>query len=103
MKKQRKYPVLQELKGKIREEGKTYKTLSLETGMSVDCINNKVNGYSAIDTDDVALFVGSLHIEPNDILRYFFPHLLRNAMNVKKEAGSSGKSIRNLDNHNYIP
>ena len=78
MAKIRKYPILNELKGKMREEGKTYRSLSNETGLSVDTINNKLNGYSAIDSDDVELFVNALNIFPSDILKYFFPHMMRN-------------------------
>lgn len=42
MKKIQKYPVLQELKGLIRSQGKSYRSLSKETGISVDSLNNKL-------------------------------------------------------------
>ena len=79
MAKERKHPVLNSLKGRVREEGETYRSLSKKTGMSVDSLNNKLNGYSAIDSDDVELISAALNIGPDDILTYFFPHLLRNA------------------------
>lgn len=77
----KKYSELRALKGKMREENKTYRLLSQETGMSVDAINNKLNGYSPIDSDDVELFVKALNIEPSNIILYFFPQMLRNATN----------------------
>ncbi len=78
MQKTKRYPELNALKGKMREEKKTYRSLSAETGLSVDAINNKLNGYSPIDGDDVELFVDALGIEPKQILLYFFPQMLRN-------------------------
>ena len=79
MPKMQKYPVMSALKGRIREENQTYRSLSNETGISVDAINSKLNGYSAINCDDVELLSEALHIQPDEILKYFFPHMLRNA------------------------
>lgn len=86
MKKLQKYPVLCELKGLIRSKGKTYRSLSKETGMSVDSLNNKLNGYSPIDSDDVEVLVSALEIEPNtsDIIKFFLPNLLRNASKTEE-------------------
>ncbi|WP_321024973.1 helix-turn-helix domain-containing protein [Eisenbergiella porci] len=84
MKTQR-YPVLCELKGLIRSKGKTYRSLSKETGISVDALNNKLNGYSPIDSDDVEILVNALEIDPstNEIVRFFLPNMLRNATETK--------------------
>lgn len=78
-KKIKRYEELKALKGKMRSEGFTYRKLSEETGISVDAINNKLNGYSVMDADDVELMAKALNIPANEILLYFFPQMLRNA------------------------
>lgn len=77
--KKRNYEVLNALKGKIREENKNYRSLSKETGISVNALNNKLNGYSVFDMREVSIVVEKLNIQPNDIIKYFFPQMLRNA------------------------
>ncbi len=86
MKKRQRYPVLYELKGLIRSQGKTYRSLSEETGMSVDSLNNKLNGYSPVDSDDVEILVLALGIKPDteNIVKFFLPNLLRNETEEKK-------------------
>lgn len=79
--KKRNYEILNALKGKIREENKNYRSLSKETGISVNALNNKLNGYSVFDMKEVSVMVEKLNIKPNEIIRYFFPQMLRNAMN----------------------
>lgn len=79
MRKVKKYEELSELKGRMRKEGYSYRKLSEETGISVNAINNKLNGYSAMDTDDVELITKTLGILPEEIMLYFFPQMLRNA------------------------
>ena len=51
--------------------------------MSVDSLNNKLNGYSPIDSDDVEVLVRALEIRPDteNIIKFFLPNLLRNASN----------------------
>lgn len=78
MAKKRKYPVLDELKGKIRAERKTYRSLSLETGISLNAINDKLNGYSAFDSDEMEAFMEALNISVEEIVKFFLPNLLRN-------------------------
>lgn len=74
----RKYEVLSALKGKIVEMGENYRSISKKTNLSVNAINNKLNGYSVFDTKEVEILVEVLDINPNDILKYFFPQMLRN-------------------------
>ena len=74
----RKYEVLSALKGRIVERGENYRSISKKTGLSVNAINNKLNGYSVFDTKEVEVLVKVLGISPNDILKYFFPQMLRN-------------------------
>lgn len=75
----RKYEVLNSLKGKIREENENYRSLSKKTGISVNALNNKLNGYSVFDMREVSIIVEMLNINPNEIIKYFFPQMLRNA------------------------
>ena len=77
--KKRKYEVLNALKGRIREENKNYRSLSKETGISVNALNNKLNGYSVFDMKEVSIVIDKLNIQPNEIIKYFFPQILRNA------------------------
>lgn len=81
-KKTKRYEELNELKGKMRSEGYTYRKLSEETGISVDAINNKLNGYSILDVDDVELIAKALNIKADEIILYFFPKMLRNVANA---------------------
>lgn len=76
--KKKNYEVLNALKGKIREENEHYRSLSLKTGISVNALNNKLNGYSVFDTQEVSILIEILNIDPKDILKYFFPQMLRN-------------------------
>ena len=78
--KKRNYDILNALKGKIREENKNYRSLSKETGISVNALNNKLNGYSVFDMREISIIVEKLNIEPDEIIKYFFPQMLRNAI-----------------------
>lgn len=78
--KKRNYEILNALKGKIREENKNYRSLSKETGISVNALNNNLNGYSVFDMREISIIVEKLNIEPDEIIKYFFPQMLRNAI-----------------------
>lgn len=78
--KKRNYEILNALKGKIREENKNYRSLSKETGISVNSLNNKLNGYSVFDMREISIIVEKLNIEPDEIIKYFFSQMLRNAI-----------------------
>lgn len=75
MKKSR-YPVLVELKGRIREKGMTYRSLAPKIGMSYNTLCDKLNGHLAFDTDEINRIVAELNIKPNEIVRYFFPNIM---------------------------
>ncbi len=78
--KKSKYPVLVELKGKIREKGMTYRSLAPKVGMSYNTLSDKLNGHFAFDTDEINRIVAELNIKPNEIVRYFFPHMMEKLM-----------------------
>ncbi|OPX43061.1 hypothetical protein CLHUN_30010 [Ruminiclostridium hungatei] len=64
------------LKGRIREKKTSYRGLSEATGISVNALNNKINGYTAMDTDEVQKLAAVLDIDANDIVKYFFPSII---------------------------
>lgn len=78
----RKYHELKALKGKIRESDSNYRELARRIGMSPATLSDKINGYSVFDTEEVNLIVSELRIEPSEIIKFFFPHMLRNATKV---------------------
>lgn len=66
-----KYPILNRLKGKIKEEGETYRTVSAKTGIPLNSLSNKINGYSLFDISEAADLCNALKIPPEEI-PYFF-------------------------------
>jgi len=75
----KKYEELLALKGKLTEEKCSYRSICEKISMSVDAFNNKINGYSVFTTDEVDKIVEEANISHNDIVKYFFPSMLRNA------------------------
>ncbi len=82
--KKKKYPELSALKGRMREKGVTYRDLSQNIKMGLNTLNDKLNGYSILNADEVELIVSELEIEPVDIIKYFFPRMLRNETNLRR-------------------
>lgn len=76
--KKKKYVELNSLKGKIREMNESYRSLSVKTKISVNALSNKLNGYSVFDIHEVSVLITELNIEPKEIVKYFFPLMLRN-------------------------
>ena len=72
-KKVRKYEELNCLKGLIREKKYSYKSLSQEMALSVDAINNKLNGYTMLTVYDIVSFMKVLDIDNSQIMKYFLP------------------------------
>lgn len=79
MKKQVRYYDLRALKGLLKEKNINYELLSKDTNISISALNNKLNGYSVFDTNEVDRIVAYLQINPEDIIIYFFPQMLRSA------------------------
>lgn len=79
MPKKRKYPVLLAIKGKIREEGTTYKKVAKEMGIETTTLNNKINGYTEFTTSEIHRLVDILNIPEDMIIKYFFPEMFRNS------------------------
>lgn len=70
MKKQ-KYPELSKIKGKITEKGMSYRKLCKAIGISLNCINDKLNGYSLFYIDEAVTICKILDIPISEI-PYFF-------------------------------
>ena len=51
----RKYPELNKLKGKFRELGLSYRKISDDTGIPLNRLNDKLNGYSQVGLDEALL------------------------------------------------
>ena len=70
MKKQ-KHPELNRLKGRIREKGESYRSMSDKTGIALNNFSDKLNGYSIFNIAQVLDVCRILDIAPKDI-PYFF-------------------------------
>lgn len=69
----KKYPELNELKGKLRAEKYTYRKLAEAIGMEVSTLNNKINGYSSFNTVEMDAIATIITIKPDEFVKYFFP------------------------------
>lgn len=68
-----KYPELNKLKGRIREKGETYRSLSNKTGIPLNTLNNKINGYSTFDIQEAITIGCILDIELSEFPVFFAP------------------------------
>lgn len=81
-KKIKRYTELAALKGKIREEGTSYRQLAQNVGMAVNTLSDKINGYYCFDANEIHDICHALKLnEPNEIITIFFPNMLRNSTN----------------------
>lgn len=77
MPEQRKYMAL---KGRIRELGTNYQEVADEMGIKISTLSNKLNGHFPFRIDEVEKLAEILNIKEDDIVRYFFPDMFRNAI-----------------------
>lgn len=80
----KKYDELNALKGLMTEKKVTYRELSDKSGISLSALNNKINGYSVFNIDELSSIVEILDIDANEIPKYFFPSTLRIAIKAEK-------------------
>ena len=66
-----KYPELKKLKGRMVEMGETYRSMSDKTEISLNTLNNKLNGYTLFDISEVASVCSILKIKPAEIPVFF--------------------------------
>ena len=78
--KQKQFPELNALKGKIREEKSSYRKLAYAVGCSTDAMNSYLNGYSFPDPNTIEAICKELNICTEEVMIYFFPQMLRNAI-----------------------
>lgn len=74
------YFELTALKGRIREKKSSYRLLSKKIGCSVNTLYLMVNGYAVPGADHIDAISEELDIPPQEVTKYFFPQMLRNAI-----------------------
>ena len=62
---------MRELKKFLKKKNISYKKLSDELGISIDAINNKLNGYTLLNINEMKHMVKLFNMEPVDINKYF--------------------------------
>lgn len=70
---------LSALKGRLKEEGITYRELSKDIELSLNALNSKINGYTPFTLSEAAKIIERLDIHHDDVVKYFFPSMLQNA------------------------
>ena len=80
--KKRKYTELSELKECLKKKNCSYKKLSDELGISIDAVNNKLNGYTLLNINEMKRMVMLFDMNPGDINRLF---ITNETITVKKE------------------
>lgn len=73
----RKYQELKKLKGRFRELGLSYRDVSTATGIPLNRLNDKVNGYSQVGLEEALQICQAANIAIEDIPIFF-------AINVAK-------------------
>lgn len=75
---------LKALKGKMRSEGQTVKTMAEFLSMAPNTFCLKINGISEFTCSEIGEVCKFLGIKPKDIVEYFFPSMFREeTINVK--------------------
>jgi len=70
--KNKKFEEMKELKGLIRKKNITYRQLAQMMNISLDAVNNKLNGYTALNLSEAEKIINILGINGKDVNRYFF-------------------------------
>ena len=74
--KEKKYAELKELKNFLKRKNCSYKNLSNELGISIDAINNKLNGYTLLNINEMGIIISVFEMSNKDIKRCFLPECL---------------------------
>lgn len=83
-KKTKKYQELNALKGKMRSEKETVRTMASCLGITPSTFCLKINGISEFTCSEIHEICKILAIGPNDIVEYFFPSMFRDETKRKK-------------------
>jgi hypothetical protein len=73
----KKFVELSALKGKIREEGFSYRKLASIVGIAPTTLCQKINGYSCFNGEEMILLIEELDIPVESLAIYFFPSLFK--------------------------
>ena len=65
-------PKYQKLKGLIRAKNLTYNDVSAKTGIGISALNNKLNGITKFNVEEVKHISYFLDIKSTEIVDYFF-------------------------------
>ena len=76
--KEKKYDELKELKNYLKRKNCSYKNLSNVLGISIDAINNKLNGYTLLNISEMNQIVSNFDMSTKDINRCFLPGSFKN-------------------------
>lgn len=71
MKKEKRYPTLYKIKGRVKEKGETYRTLSEKADINLNTLSDKINGYSLFDIEEVGRICVVLSIPREQIANFF--------------------------------
>lgn len=71
MKKEKRYPTLYKIKGRVKEKGETYRTLSEKVDINLNTLSDKINGYSLFDIEEVGRICVALSIPREQIANFF--------------------------------
>jgi DNA-binding Xre family transcriptional regulator len=78
----KKYCELRALKGKMRSEGQTTKTMADSLGIAMNTFNLKINGISEFTCSEIGEICKVLGIKPDNIVEFFFPSMFRGETKV---------------------
>lgn len=84
-KKNRKYQELSALKGKMRSEKETVKSMANFLGIAPNTFCLKINGISEFTCSEIHEICKILTIPPEDIVKYFFPSMILSETSVNQK------------------
>ena len=75
--KEKKYPELNALKGRLREYKISYRKLAKIIGIAINTLSDKINGFYPFNSNEIEIILETLDIKPEEIAKYFFPKYLK--------------------------
>jgi DNA-binding Xre family transcriptional regulator len=77
-----KYCELRALKGRMRSEGQTTRTMAEFLNIAPNTFSLKINGISEFTCSEMAKICNVLAIKPKDMVEFFFPSMFREETKV---------------------
>lgn len=78
----KRYQELRALKGKMRSEGQTTKSMADFIGIATNTFSLKINGISEFTCSEIGIICNVLGIKPEDMVEFFFPSMFRRETKV---------------------